>query len=222
MYEPPPEILARYASVLVDFALGGGGGVKRDEVVRIAAPESARPLYAELHRAVWRAGAHALGAYQTDDDERVHLAARLPRAGGRGAARLFPRALHARARGRDGPPGVGDRRQRPALARLRGPGEDHASRRGDAAAARLAHREGERGALHVDPRPVRNARDGGRGGHGPRGVLAADRPRLLSRPRGPRRELARGGRAASRTPVRASTRCRSSACTWRAPTSTCA
>ncbi len=73
MYEPPPEILTRYASVLVDFALGGGGGVKPGEVVRIVAPEGARPLYAELHRAVWRAGAHALGAYQPDDDERVHL-----------------------------------------------------------------------------------------------------------------------------------------------------
>ena len=67
-YTPPPEILDRYASVLVDFALGGGRGVQAGEVVRIVAPESARPLYGALHRAVWRAGAHALGAYQPDDD----------------------------------------------------------------------------------------------------------------------------------------------------------
>jgi len=72
-YTPPQEILDRYASVLVDFALGGGAGVRAGEVVRIAAPESAKPLYAALHRAVWRAGAHALGAYQPDDDPDISV-----------------------------------------------------------------------------------------------------------------------------------------------------
>ena len=37
------------------------------------APESAKPLYAELHRAVWRAGGHAISAYQTGDDGEVNL-----------------------------------------------------------------------------------------------------------------------------------------------------
>jgi aminopeptidase len=73
-YTPPPEILERYASVLVDFALGGGDGVQAGEVVRVVAPESARPLYAALNRAVWRAGAHVIGAYQPDDDPEVNLA----------------------------------------------------------------------------------------------------------------------------------------------------
>jgi aminopeptidase len=72
-YTPPQEILERYASVLVDFALGGGEGVKAGEVVRIAAPESAKPLYAELRKAVWRAGGHVIGAYEPDDDERMNL-----------------------------------------------------------------------------------------------------------------------------------------------------
>lgn len=72
-YTPPQEILERYASVLVDFALGGGQGVRAGEVVRIAAPESAKPLYAELRKAVWRAGGHAIGAYEPDDDERMNL-----------------------------------------------------------------------------------------------------------------------------------------------------
>ncbi len=72
-YTPPQEILDRYASVLVDFALGGGTGVQAGQVVRIAAPESAKPLYAALHRAVWRAGAHALGAYQPDDDPDISV-----------------------------------------------------------------------------------------------------------------------------------------------------
>jgi aminopeptidase len=73
-YTPPAEILDRYASVLVDFALGGGDGVRPGEVVRVVAPESAKPLYAALNRAVWRAGGHAIGAYQPDDDPEVNLA----------------------------------------------------------------------------------------------------------------------------------------------------
>jgi aminopeptidase len=72
-YTPPREIIERYADVLVNFALGGGSGVKAGEVVRIAAHESAKPLYAELHRAVWRAGAHALGHYIPDDDSSCNL-----------------------------------------------------------------------------------------------------------------------------------------------------
>jgi len=73
-YTPPAEILERYASVLVDFALGGGEGVQPGEVVRVVAPESAKPLYAALNRAVWRADAHAIGSYQPDDDPEVNLA----------------------------------------------------------------------------------------------------------------------------------------------------
>jgi aminopeptidase len=73
-YAPPQEILDRYASVLVEFALGGGDGVKPGEVVRVVAPESAKPLYAALNRAVWRVGGHVIGGYQPDDDQHVNLA----------------------------------------------------------------------------------------------------------------------------------------------------
>jgi aminopeptidase len=72
-YTPPQQILERYASVLVGFALGGGRGVQPGEVVRVAAPESAKPLYAELQKAVWRTGGHVIGAYQPDDDHRLNL-----------------------------------------------------------------------------------------------------------------------------------------------------
>jgi aminopeptidase len=72
-YVPPQEILERYASVLIDFALGGGRGVKPGEVVRIASAESAKPLYAELSKAVWRAGGHVIGAYRPDDDDQINL-----------------------------------------------------------------------------------------------------------------------------------------------------
>jgi aminopeptidase len=72
-YTPPQEILERYASVLVDFALGGGEGVHPGEVVRVVAPESAKPLYVELQKAVWRAGGHVIGSYQPDDDHSSNL-----------------------------------------------------------------------------------------------------------------------------------------------------
>jgi aminopeptidase len=72
-YVPPQEILERYAAVLVNFALGGGRGVQPGEVVRIASAESAKPLYAELTKAVWRAGGHVIGAYRPDDDHQINL-----------------------------------------------------------------------------------------------------------------------------------------------------
>ncbi len=72
-YTPSPVILERYASVLVNFALGGGRGVQPGEVVRVVAPESAKALYVELNKAVWRAGGHVIGGYQPDDDEAFNL-----------------------------------------------------------------------------------------------------------------------------------------------------
>jgi aminopeptidase len=72
-YVPPQEIIERYASVLVDFALGGGVGVQPGETVRIASPESAKPLYVELAKAVWRAGGHVLSAYRPDDDHQFNV-----------------------------------------------------------------------------------------------------------------------------------------------------
>ena len=72
-YHPPQPTLEAYADVLINFALGGGAGVARGDVVRVAAPESAKPLYAELRRAVWRAGGHVIGSYMPSDDEQLKL-----------------------------------------------------------------------------------------------------------------------------------------------------
>jgi aminopeptidase len=69
-YVPAPEILERYASVLVEFALGGGEGIKPGEVVRVSAPESAKPLYLDLCNAVWRAGGNVIGGYFPDEEQR--------------------------------------------------------------------------------------------------------------------------------------------------------
>ena len=67
-YKPDQQVLERYADVLVNFALGGGDGVRAGDVVLVVASESAKPLYVELMRAVVRAGCHPIGHYSPDDD----------------------------------------------------------------------------------------------------------------------------------------------------------
>jgi aminopeptidase len=67
-FTPPQVILERYAQVLVNYGLGGRDGISAGDVVRIVASESAKPLYVELHRAVWRAGGQAIGNFLPDDD----------------------------------------------------------------------------------------------------------------------------------------------------------
>ena len=67
-FTPPQVILERYAQVLVNYGLGGRDGISEGDVVRIVASESAKPLYVELHRAVWRAGGQAIGTFLPDDD----------------------------------------------------------------------------------------------------------------------------------------------------------
>ncbi|MDB5259531.1 MAG: aminopeptidase [Candidatus Taylorbacteria bacterium] len=72
-YIPSQKILERYADVLVNFALGGGKGIKKGEVVRITAEEYAKPFYLELRKAVWKAGGHVLGNYLPSNDEQYNV-----------------------------------------------------------------------------------------------------------------------------------------------------
>ena len=72
-YTPPQKILARYADVLVNFALGGGKGIKHGEVVMINCSEYAKPLYLELYRAVLKAGGHVISSYHPDEDRKFNF-----------------------------------------------------------------------------------------------------------------------------------------------------
>ena len=67
-YAPPQKILKKYADVLVNFALSGGKGIKKGDVVVVHASEIAKPLFIELLRAVWKAGGHAISNYSTDSN----------------------------------------------------------------------------------------------------------------------------------------------------------
>jgi len=72
-YEVPQQYLERYGDLLINFALGGGAGIKPGDVVQIIASEAARPLYAELCRAAWRAGGNVIHDYRPDDDKHLNL-----------------------------------------------------------------------------------------------------------------------------------------------------
>lgn len=57
-YSPPQEILAVYANLLAKFALNGGSGAKKNEVVQVMIPDICKPLCVELQRAILESGAH--------------------------------------------------------------------------------------------------------------------------------------------------------------------
>ncbi|KKW05352.1 MAG: Thermophilic metalloprotease (M29) superfamily [Candidatus Kaiserbacteria bacterium GW2011_GWC2_49_12] len=59
-YTPNDTILKKYANVLVNFALGGGKGIKKGEVVRVSASESAKPLFIAVCNTIVDAGGHVL------------------------------------------------------------------------------------------------------------------------------------------------------------------
>ncbi|MFA6095365.1 MAG: aminopeptidase, partial [Candidatus Paceibacterota bacterium] len=68
-YRPSKKVIEKYADVLVNFALGGGAGIKRGETVRITAEECAKPLFLELRKAVWKAGGHVISNYLPSCDD---------------------------------------------------------------------------------------------------------------------------------------------------------
>ena len=95
-YTPPQEILERYASVLVNFALGGGEGVKPGEVVRVVgarkrqaavrraeqgrlAGRSARDRRLPARRRQHAATSHATSSSSPSDEQLDHFPARYMR-----------------------------------------------------------------------------------------------------------------------------------------------
>jgi aminopeptidase len=72
-YTPSPEYLERYADLLVGYALGGGAGIEPGDTVLVIAPESAKPLFVEICRAVWKAGGNVIQQYTPDNDAAANL-----------------------------------------------------------------------------------------------------------------------------------------------------
>jgi len=72
-YKPSKKVLERYADVLVNYALGGGKGIKKGETVLIVASEISKPLYIECLRAVRKAGGNVISQYLPDDEPGVNF-----------------------------------------------------------------------------------------------------------------------------------------------------
>ncbi len=72
-YQPPPEIIDRYADVLVNFALNEGRGIARGDVVMISSGDIAKPLYVALRDAVLKSGGTTLGDYSPSGTSRSAL-----------------------------------------------------------------------------------------------------------------------------------------------------
>jgi len=68
-YQPNNQILKNYADILINFALGGGKGIKKGDVVRLNVPEVAKPLLFQLYQTVLKAGGHPLINYLPNDDK---------------------------------------------------------------------------------------------------------------------------------------------------------
>lgn len=67
-YTPSKKILQNYAKVLVNFALGGGEGIKKGETVLVRANEIAKPLFAEILKTIWKSGGNVITRYLPNDD----------------------------------------------------------------------------------------------------------------------------------------------------------
>ncbi len=88
------ECLERYADLLINFALGGGAGIKPGDVVQVIANDSAKPFYAELCRAIWRAGGHVIGDYRPADGEDQNLSRDFYELAGPDQHAFFPALYH--------------------------------------------------------------------------------------------------------------------------------
>jgi aminopeptidase len=91
-FQVSEQHLERYADLLVNWALGGGEGIARGDVVRVVAHESAKPLFAAVSRAVWRAGGTVLSDYHPDDDATTNLSRDFFRLAGDEQIAFFPAA----------------------------------------------------------------------------------------------------------------------------------
>lgn len=66
-YAPSDDILEKYAAILIQFALGGGKGIAKREVVFLQVPECAKPILIHLRRSVLRSGGFPIIQYLPDN-----------------------------------------------------------------------------------------------------------------------------------------------------------
>jgi aminopeptidase len=73
IYQPSKKILENYADVMVNFAIGGGKGLKKGEIVHLVIEEAAKPLFIEIRKAIWKAGGHIILDYKPSNDDQYNV-----------------------------------------------------------------------------------------------------------------------------------------------------
>lgn len=71
MYKPPKIILKNYSDVLVNFALGGGKGTKRNDIVYLQFDTPALPLAFECYKRILEKGAHPMVRMYEEDFSKI-------------------------------------------------------------------------------------------------------------------------------------------------------
>lgn len=64
------KLLEKYADVMVNFALGGGKGIKKGETVFLLGAESAKPMFMACVATINKAGGHVILNYLPDNTDR--------------------------------------------------------------------------------------------------------------------------------------------------------
>lgn len=67
-YKPSDAILEKYAKVLVNFALGGGKGMKKGDTVFLTGALSTLPFYRTLRKVIFDSGGHIISSLGDDTD----------------------------------------------------------------------------------------------------------------------------------------------------------
>lgn len=73
MYQPSQELLRKYASVLVNFALNDGEGIRKNDVVFLVTQVPGIPLAREVFRSVLKSGGFPVVQVIEDDFKLLHL-----------------------------------------------------------------------------------------------------------------------------------------------------
>lgn len=71
MYTPSDDILANYADVLINYALGSGNGIQPGETVLLKVCQPAAPILPHLMRTVYAAGGHVMVDFIPDGIARI-------------------------------------------------------------------------------------------------------------------------------------------------------
>ena len=72
-YTPSQEILANYARVLINFALGSGKGIQPGEIVYVQFDALALPLAIEVSKCILKSGGHPITKMNEEALQKVYI-----------------------------------------------------------------------------------------------------------------------------------------------------